>query len=84
MKAIVTILAVMLLSTASFACDVCEKRQPKFLRGITHGGGPEGNLDYVIVWATILIVAVTLFYSIIYLVRPREESTDHIKTIIID
>jgi len=84
MKAILTVLAAMLLSATSFACDVCEKRQPKFLRGITHGGGPEGNFDYVIVWATILIVVVTLFYSIKYLVRPREDGAGHIKTFIID
>jgi len=84
MKAIITVLALLLLSNVSFACDVCEKRQPKFLRGIAHGGGPEGNLDYVIVWVTILIVVVTLIYSIIHLVRPGEESTDHIKTMIID
>ncbi|MET1056151.1 MAG: hypothetical protein ABWY16_12655 [Pedobacter sp.] len=84
MKAILTSLAAMLLSLTSFACEVCEKRQPAFLRGITHGAGPEGKLDYVIVTVTILVVLATLFYSVKYLVRPREENGDHIKTLIID
>lgn len=84
MKAIATTLAAMLLSLTSFACEVCEKRQPQFLRGIAHGGGPDGGLDYVIVWATILIVLATLFYAIKYLVRPREEHAGHIKLLVID
>jgi len=84
MKAILTVFAVMLLSITSFACEVCEKRQPKFLKGITHGGSPDGNLDYVMVSVTVIIVLATLFYSIKYLVKPGEESADHIKKIIID
>jgi len=84
MKAIITFFAAMLLSVTSFACEVCEKRQPKFLRGITHGGSPEGNLDYIMVSVTIIIVLATLFYSIKYLVSPGEKNADHIKKIIID
>jgi len=84
MKRVLTVLAAMLLAGTSFACDVCEKRQPKFLKGISHGGGPEGNIDYVIVWATILIVLATLYFSIQYLVRPKEKEADHIKLMVID
>lgn len=84
MKVILTVFAAMLLSITSFACEVCEKRQPKFLSGISHGGGPEGNLDYIIVSATAAIVIATLFYSIKYLVSPDEKDADHIKNIIIN
>jgi len=84
MQRLLTFLAAMLLAGTSLACDVCEKRQPKFLRGISHGGGPEGNLDYVIVWATIIVVLATLYFSIKYLVRPREKEADHIKLMAID
>lgn len=84
MKATLTFIAAMLLSFTSFACEVCEKRQPAFLKGIAHGGGPEGSMDYVIVWGMVLIVVATLFYSIKYLVRPRENGADHVKTLALD
>lgn len=84
MKIVFTGFAAMLLSVTSFACEVCEKRQPKFLQGISHGAGPDGNLDYVIVWATILVVLATLYYSVKYLVHPKEKEAGHIKTMVID
>lgn len=61
------------------ACPVCERNQPKVLKGITHGAGPEGNWDYVIVWTTVAIVLVTLFFSVKWLIRPGEKSDQHIK-----
>lgn len=63
------------------ACELCQQNQPKALRGITHGTGPDGNLDYIIIWVAVIIVAVTLFLSIKYLVRPKESTPDHIKNI---
>lgn len=63
----------------TYACPTCERQKPKALQGITHGQGPEGSLDYVIMWGAILITLVTLFYSIKWLIRPGEKNTDHIK-----
>ena len=61
------------------ACEVCEKNQPAILRGITHGTGPEGNLDYVIIWSAVIIVLTTMVFFIKYLVWPKEEDPKHIK-----
>ena len=84
MKRLSAIFVVMLLSVVSYACPVCEKRQPKVLRGITHGGGPDGNLDYFIVWGMVLIVLVTLYFSLKFLIFPKENNAGHIKRLVID
>ena len=76
---------VLLLSgLASYACPACEKQQPKLLRGITHGTGPESQWDYVIVVATVVATGVTLFYSIKWLISPNESIPGHIKTSILN
>ncbi len=67
-----------------FSCAVCKKNQPAGLEGITHGAGPEGTIDYIISWSAVIIVGVTLFLSIKYLVKPRESNADHIKNIILN
>ncbi|MCK0123839.1 hypothetical protein MWU76_05465 [Gelidibacter sp. F2691] len=64
------------------ACDVCEKDQPKGFENITHGAGPSGDLDYYIIWGAVIIVGFTLFYSLKYLIRPKENNPDHIKNIV--
>lgn len=66
------------------ACPACEQRQPKILRGITHGAGPDSRWDYLIVYTTIVIVLATLFFSVKWLVRPGEKSKDHIKRMILN
>lgn len=66
------------------ACDLCKKNQPKGFENITHGEGPTGNVDYIITWSAIILVAITLFLSIKYLVRPKENRPDHIKNIVWD
>ena len=63
----------------SFACPVCERNQPKVLRGIVHGAGPDSNWDYISIWMTILIALVALFFSIKWLIKPGEKNLDHIK-----
>lgn len=63
----------------SFACDVCQKQQPKVLRGISHGAGPQSNWDYVIVFFIGIIVLVALYYSVRLLLNPGEKRDDHIK-----
>lgn len=66
------------------ACPVCERNQPKILQGITHGAGPQGKWDYVIIWVAVAIVLCTLFFSVKWLIRPGEKSDQHIKRFILN
>jgi hypothetical protein len=68
-----------LIYLSAYACPVCEKQQPKLLRGITHGAGPESNWDWLIVGIVTAVALLTLFYSVRYLVRPGEKNSNHIK-----
>lgn len=61
------------------ACPVCEKQQPKLLRGITHGSGPQSNWDWVIVITMMVVTVYTLIWSAKYLLRPDERQSNHIK-----
>ena len=72
------------LRSAALACEVCAAQQPKILRGLTHGAGPQGNFDYVIVAATAAVVLFTLVYAIKCLVRPGEREATHIKRIVLE
>lgn len=84
MKKIVSIFTVLFFlgNQLSWACDVCEKNQPAGFENITHGPGPSGTLDYIIIWVGIIIVGATLFLSLKYLIRPKESNPDHIKNIV--
>jgi len=66
----------------AMACDVCKKNQPEILQDVTHGSGPSGTLDYIIIWGAIIIVGVTLFFSLKYLIKPKEGNPGHIKNIV--
>jgi hypothetical protein len=66
------------------ACEVCAAQQPKLLRGLTHGAGPQGSFDYVIVLAAVAVVLFTLVYAIKFLVRPGEREASHIKRIVLN
>ena len=72
------------IGTAAFACSICEKQQPKILRGITHGAGPDGKFDYIIIWIMVAITMATLYYSVKWLIRPGEKSNAHIKRLILN
>jgi len=69
----------MLMYAAAHACPACEKAQPRMLRGITHGAGPDSRWDYLIVLLAVIITLLTLFYSVKWLIRPGERSATHIK-----
>lgn len=85
MKKIIAIVVVILfISLPAIACPVCEKQQPKILQGITHGGGPQNNWDYPIISITAVIVLVTLFFSVKWLMRPGEKSATHIKRLVLN
>lgn len=59
----------------ALACDECEKQQPKILKGIAHGAGLQSQWDYVIVWAAVIVAAVTFFYAVKWLVKPGEKKS---------
>ena len=82
MKKYITLL-ILFVQAVAFACPVCERNQPKILRGIVHGAGPESNWDYVSIWLTIIIAIITLIYSLKYLIQPGEKNKDHIKYFIL-
>lgn len=84
MKRFLLLLLLVLFSVAGYACPVCDQRQPKLLRGITHGAGPDSNWDYLIISVMGAIVLVTLYYSVKWLLAPGEKSASHIKRFILD
>lgn len=79
MKKVVALCFLMMASGLSLACEVCSKQQPKVLRGIAHGAGPDSRWDYLIVILTSLVVLVSLYYSVRWLWKPGETNKDHIK-----
>lgn len=68
----------------ALACQVCKAEQPAGLENITHGPGPSGWIDYFIMYSASVIVLITLYLSIKYLVKPKEDSPDHAKNIVMD
>ncbi|MFB2117939.1 hypothetical protein [Parapedobacter sp. 2B3] len=83
-KATILTLLLLCIAAVGWACPVCEKQQPKVLRGVTHGAGPDSNWDYLIVGVITIIVAITLYYSMKWLLRPGEDTPNHIKRSILD
>lgn len=63
----------------ALGCAVCDRRQPKILRGLVHGTGPSGFWDYVIVFVILLVAILTLFFSVKWLLKPGEQGKNHIK-----
>jgi hypothetical protein len=84
MKKIMLSIAWLLTGLNIFACPACEIAQPRYLRGITHGTGPQSNWDFLIISFTAVIVIVTLFLSIKWLVKPGEKSVTHIKHLVLN
>lgn len=71
--------ALVLVAKITLACDVCEKNQPAITKGLTHGTGPESNLDWVNIGIMAALTLLTLIFSIKFLVKPGEKNADHIK-----
>jgi hypothetical protein len=80
------ILTILFLCITLFvnACPECEKQQPKILKGIAHGAGPQSQWDYVIVWGMVAIVLITLFYTLKFIIKPNENKRNHIKNTILN
>jgi phage shock protein PspC (stress-responsive transcriptional regulator) len=79
MKKYGIILITLIAALPGVACPICDENQPKPLRGITHGTGPESQWDYVIIGFMIAVVLLTLFYSVKWLIYPAETAENHIK-----
>jgi hypothetical protein len=85
MKKIISILGLLISYTSMYACPVCERANAKKAFGsISHGTGPNSNWDYVIVWITIIISVIALFYSIKWVIKPAEKNANHIKNSILN
>ena len=86
MKRVILIYIIFLVSgmTTALACEVCKQNQPKTLQNITHGTGPQSDWDYMIIIIGVIIVSLTLFYSLKFLIRPGEKKPNHIKNIVVD
>lgn len=63
----------------AFACDACKLQQPKVTRDFTHGVGPRGDFDWIIVAIIAVITILTFIYSLKFLVKPGEKEQNHIK-----
>jgi len=72
------------LSSSLLACEVCKSQQPKVVQNITHGAGPQGQSDFIIIAVAIVIVLFTLVFSIKYLLKPGEDSPGHVKRIVLE
>lgn len=83
-KAVALLVSLFMKNIQAIACDACKKLQPKALQGISHGGGPDSNWDYVIVAAMIIITVYVLVATVRCMLRPREENAQHIKRIILN
>lgn len=84
MKRLFITLPILLLGITTIACPVCEKQQPKILKGITHGTGPQSDWDFVIIAFVVVLVIATLFFSLKFLFKPGEKSEQHIKNLFIN
>ncbi len=83
-KTFLLLLSAWLLPAALRACEVCSRNQPRALRNITHGTGPQGNADYLIIGSAAVIVLLTLFLSLKFLLRPGENEPTHVKHSVIE
>jgi phage shock protein PspC (stress-responsive transcriptional regulator) len=76
---LITVAASVLTMVEALACEVCKKQQPKVLRGITHGAGPQSDWDYVVVGCAVILVLISLFYAVKWIMHPGEKEREHVK-----
>ena len=84
MKKLILILTILFLNVVTFACPACEKQQPKIFRGAIHGAGPDSDWDYLITAGAAIIVLVTLFYAVKWIIKPGENNNNHIKRTVLN
>ncbi len=73
-----------LVVNLAFACEACKLQQPAVTRDFTHGVGPRGDADWVIVAIIGVITVYTFIFSLKYLVKPGEKEKNHIKNSILN
>ncbi len=78
-KIIYSLIITLLTPVMALACEACDLQQPAITKNLTHGSGPQGTMDWIIVAIITLITLATLFYSVKYLIIPGEKSSSHIK-----
>ena len=83
-KYLIILFFINLMSISTYACDACQKQQPKILKGISHGAGPESKWDWVVIITIFAITIVTLWMSLKYIIKPGEKGQDHIKRTILN
>lgn len=74
----------LLVVNFAFACDACKLQQPKVTRDFTHGVGPRGDFDWIIVAVIAVLTILTFIYSLKFLVKPGEKDRNHIKNSILN
>lgn len=74
----------LLVVNFAFACDACKLQQPKVTRDFTHGVGPRGDFDWIIVAVIAVITILSFIYSLKFLVKPGEKDRNHIKNSILN
>lgn len=81
MKTIISTLLLLFVSSFGLACESCKagSNRSAFWEFFSHGDSPEGNVDYLIFAIGIIIVLLTLIYSLKYLIYPNERDKNHIK-----
>ncbi len=79
-----TLVIGLLITTRGYACPVCERNQPKLLKGVVHGAGPDSQWDYLIIGIIAIIVVLTLFFSVKWLIKPGERQHNHIKRTVLN
>ena len=84
MKKLILTTTILFLNILTFACPACEKQQPKIFRGAIHGAGPDSDWDYLITAGAALIVLVTLFYAVKWIIKPGENNNNHIKRTVLN
>ncbi len=75
----IAILVCLFVINFAFACEACKLQQPKVTRDFTHGIGPRGDYDWIIVAVIAVITVLTFIYSMKFLLKPGEKDADHIK-----
>ena len=78
------VLFFLLATNFAFACDACKLQQPAVTRDFTHGVGPRGEFDWIIVAVIAVLTVFTFVYSLKYLVKPGEKEAAHIKNSILN
>ena len=84
LKAVALLALLIIKNIQAIACEACKQQQPKLLQGVTHGGGPDSNWDYVIVAVMVVVTLYLLVATVRCMFRPAEKDVQHIKRIILN